>query len=371
MEVCLEQRAAIKMCVQAGESFKDTFRKLSTAWGDHTLSITQVCSWFKKFADNPDMTTKDAKHSGRPVSDKTLQAKERIHMKLGEDRRRTVRELASESGVSATTAFKLMKKDLNLTKLTPKFMPKVLTQLQKQTRLYIANSNLVKINRDPGVLTRIIATGESWVFTFDPRTKQADMEWTPPQAVHPHKALRSHSAKKCLLILFFDSHGVISTYFTKETVDTEIYIDAMCAIREAVRRKRPQLWQGQNFFLLQDNASPHTSLDALVYFHEVQMDLWAHPQYSPDLSPCDFWAFPYLKSKIRGHRFQSVDDLEIAVKRTLKDIPLSEFQNCFDNLKTRYERCVAADGDFLKAKVLGKDLSVLAIEHLFLVKPIL
>ncbi len=212
MEACLEQHAAIKMCVRAGDSFKEMHHKLLAAWGDHTLSITQVRSWLKKFMENPDLTTKDAKHSGRPTSDRTVKAKDTIQMKLLEDRRHTVHELAMDSGVSTSTAFKIMKKELSLTKIVPKFMPKVLTQLQKQTRLDIANSNLIKINQDPGVLSHIIAMDESWVFTFDPRTKQADMEWTPPQAVCPRKALRSRSAKKSLLILFFDSHGVISTF---------------------------------------------------------------------------------------------------------------------------------------------------------------
>ncbi len=350
MEACLEQRAAIKMCIRAGKTFKETMRKLTAAWGDHALSVTQVRVWFKKFTDNPDLLTKDSKHSGRPVSQKTVEAKVSIQMKLAEDRHRTVRKLASDSGVSTTTAFRLMKKDLSLTKLTPKFMPKVLTQLQKQTRLDISNSNLVKINNDPGILSCLIATDESWVFTFDLRTKQADMEWTGPQAVRPSKALHSRSAKKCLLILFFDRHGVISTFFTRETVDTDIYIEALRAMREAVRRKSLVLWHDKSFIHLQDNASPHTSLDALVYFHEVQMDLWSHPQYSPDLSPCDFWAFPHLKAEIRGHRFESLDDLEVAVKRTLRAIPLCDFQNCFDNLKRHYELCVEAGGDFFEGR---------------------
>ena len=25
-----------------------------------------------------------------------------------------------------------------------------------------------------------------------------------------------------------------------------------------------------------------------------------HPSYSPDLAPCDFWAFPTLKRQLRG-----------------------------------------------------------------------
>jgi hypothetical protein len=30
-----------------------------------------------------------------------------------------------------------------------------------------------------------------------------------------------------------------------------------------------------------------------------------HPQYSPDLAPCDFWAFPTMKRELRGKKFRS------------------------------------------------------------------
>jgi hypothetical protein len=30
-----------------------------------------------------------------------------------------------------------------------------------------------------------------------------------------------------------------------------------------------------------------------------------HPPYSPDLAPCDLWAFPTMKRELRGKKFQS------------------------------------------------------------------
>jgi hypothetical protein len=36
-----------------------------------------------------------------------------------------------------------------------------------------------------------------------------------------------------------------------------------------------------------------------------------HPPYSPDLAPCDFWAFPTMKRKLRGKKFRS-DELPTA-----------------------------------------------------------
>ncbi len=237
-------------------------------------------------------------------------------------------------------------------KLTPKFIPKILTQQQKDTRVELSRRNVAKIEADPGILSQLIATDESWIFTYDPRTKCADMQWSGPQDARPRKALHSRSQRKTLLILYFDSHGPIHSFFSDGTVDADVYIESLRQMRESLRRKRPHLWADKTFFLLQDNASPHTCIDTAAYLFTVDMAewLWEHPQYSPDLSPCDFWAFLVLKRLIRGHRFQSLADVQTTVKRTLRELPLADFQNCFDNLLVRYHRCIEAGGEYFEGR---------------------
>ena len=187
----------------------------------------------------------------------------------------TLRQLATQTKVSTTTVHRIVKQDLKLQKLAPKFVPKVLTPTQMRTRLELCRGNVATIEADPGVLSRIIATDESWVFTYDPRTKFADMEWTCPGDPRPRKALRSRSQRKTLLILYFDSHGPIHTFFYDDgTVDSEVYIESVRQMREQLHRKRRQLWADKNFFLLQDNASPHTSVDTLAFFFTVDMAEW-------------------------------------------------------------------------------------------------
>jgi hypothetical protein len=33
-----------------------------------------------------------------------------------------------------------------------------------------------------------------------------------------------------------------------------------------------------------------------------------HPPYSPDLAPCDFFLFPKIKLKLKGRRFDTVEE---------------------------------------------------------------
>lgn len=109
---------------------------------------------------------------------------------LDQDKCTTIRQIASACDMSKTTAHRLIKKDLRLQKLAPKYIPKVLTQAQKDFRVKLSTENLDKLSADPGLLARLIATDESWIFTYDPRTKFADMQWTAPGDPRPRKALR-------------------------------------------------------------------------------------------------------------------------------------------------------------------------------------
>ncbi len=190
MESRLEQRAAIKMCVRTGESAKNTVMKLSTAWGADALSVTQIRFWFKRFQNEPNRHTKDQKHPGRPVSKHSQKTLDAVQMKLDEDKRTTVRQLANQCDIGKMTAHRIVKQDLHLTKLAPKFVPRVLTPQQRETRLKLCRDNVAQLEQDPGILARLIATDESWIFTYDPRTKFADMEWTKPGEPRPRKALR-------------------------------------------------------------------------------------------------------------------------------------------------------------------------------------
>ncbi len=339
--------------VRAGDTVKTAIQKLNAAWPGHALSSTQVRFWFRRFTEVPDRNVKDDKHTGRHRSKRTPDGAQQLEGQLQNEKRMTLRQLAVECGMSKRTAHRIIRKDLNMRKLAPKFVLKILTPHQLQTRLDLCTTNLRTLDQDPGLLSRLIATDESWVFTYDPRTKFADMEWTCPGEPRPKKVLRSRSQCKTLLILYFDSHGTIYCFFYDDgTVDSEVYIQSLREMREALRRKHRQLWRDQNFFLLQDNASLHTCVDTAAYLFEVDMAerLWPHPQYSPDLSPCDYWAFPILKSKIRGHRFQTLEDVKTTVHRTLRDIPLAEYQNCFDQLAVWYRKCIAAAGHYFEGQ---------------------
>ena len=68
------------------------------------------------------------------------------------------------------------------------------------------------------------------------------------------------------------------------------------------------------------------------------------PPYSLDLAPCDLWLFP----KLRGCRYERIEEMKEAVK-TVIDTPTQEdFHRAFQKLLEQYNKCIAAGGDYFE-----------------------
>ena len=63
--------------------------------------------------------------------------------------------------------------DLNMRHVAAKFVPCLLTQDQKNTRLTLCQELKIQIESDPNFLSKVIMGDESWCYGYDPETKQA------------------------------------------------------------------------------------------------------------------------------------------------------------------------------------------------------
>ena len=75
------------------------------------------------------------------------------------------------------------------------------------------------------------------------------------------------------------------------------------------------------------------------------MGLKSVPQspYSPDLAPCDFWLF----LKLRGCRYERIEDMKEAVTKVIHTLTQEDFHRALQKLFERYNKCIAA-GDYFE-----------------------
>jgi hypothetical protein len=99
-----------------------------------------------------------------------------------------------------------------------------------------------------------------------------------------------------------------------------------------------------------DNAPAVASLLIHSYLakYEYQTSVLHHPPYPPYLAPADFFLFPTLKTTLKRHRFQTIEDIQENVVRQLRAIRESAFQEAFKQWKKRWEWCIASRGDYFE-----------------------
>ena len=69
-----------------------------------------------------------------------------------------------------------------------------------------------------------------------------------------------------------------------------------------------------------------------------------HPPYSPDFVPCDFCLFP----KLRGCRYETVEEMKEAVTKVIYTLIQEDFHETFQKLLERYNQWIAAGGDYFE-----------------------
>ena len=69
-----------------------------------------------------------------------------------------------------------------------------------------------------------------------------------------------------------------------------------------------------------------------------------HPPYCPDFDPCDFWLFPML----RDCRYETTEEMKEALTKVIDTLTQKDFHGAFQKLLERYNKCIAAVGDYFE-----------------------
>ena len=73
-----------------------------------------------------------------------------------------------------------------------------------------------------------------------------------------------------------------------------------------------------------------------------------HRPCSPDLAPCDFCLFPKLKENLRGYHYETIEEMKETVTKVIVTLTQKDFDGVFQKLLERYNKCIAARGDYFE-----------------------
>lgn len=344
-----DQYATIKTYQRAGKSVSEVRKLLGEAYGDKALSRNRVYSWYKMFKEGREdtnaQTGKGHLHYVRTKENVNL-----LDNLIKEDRRKSVNILVLESGLSRGTVERIIKDDLNLSKLSARWVPRLLDSGHKRQQIAMAEDFKRRhFRQGKAFLDSIVTMDESWISYYTPETKTQSTQWLPKGARPPTKAKAETSTKKIMLIIFFDSTGPIYQHWVPkgQTINSVYYMEVLQTFLVHLGRKRPEKIS-RGWLLHQDNARPHVSKATSEFMATKGIETIAHAPYSPDLAPCDFWLFPTLKNKIAGTRFQSDTEVKTAVQGVLQLLSADGLQFVFEKWMARLDKCQNVAGDYVE-----------------------
>jgi len=344
-----DQRGAIKAYALAGKTPTEAYDLIKAAYGDLAFSRRHTFNLHKQFKSGRVSIESQAGKSPKP----TLRTEDNVAMirnMVESDRRVTIQELVSGSGLSTGTIHLILHEDLSLSKVSARWVPRLLSDDHKRQHLEMARTfKRLHFQQGEAFLRSIVTMDESWVLYATPETKQQSMQWVAKGSNPPVKAKVVGSQKKIMLVAFFDVDGMVYQHYVPQgtTINSEYYCEVLRTFLRHLRDKRPEKIQN-GWLLHQDNARPHTSKFTSEFMESKGIKTLYHAPYSPDLAPCDFFLFPKLKKAMAGRRFDTKTELKVAVQGVLTDLSKEGFLHVFEKWAERLEKCTILRGSYVE-----------------------
>jgi hypothetical protein len=64
--------------------------------------------------------------------------------------------------------------------------------------------------------------------------------------------------------------------------------------------------------------------------------------YSPDVTPCNFFLFPAMKSHLKESQFETMEEIQKVTMAALYNLHRNDFWKCFNTWKQGWVSCIDA-----------------------------
>jgi len=143
-----------------------------------------------------DFSTCNAPRPGQPKTVTTPEIIE-IHELMPEDHRISAKSVAEQLGISRERVGSIIHEELDMRKLSAKWVPKCLNADKKRQRCQSCEQLLEFFRRDPNdFLSRLVIMDETWLCHYDPETKQQSLEWRHSGSHRPKNSERKNPLEK-------------------------------------------------------------------------------------------------------------------------------------------------------------------------------
>ena len=353
------QRVRIVETYFATKSILLTQRQCRRDFGRNNVPArTTIYRLVAKFRETGGVRDNHRCNSGRRRSAINEENIELVRDRLEASPRKSTRRLSQEKAISRSSVLRIIHKEINA-------YPYKIQILQHQTdhnkveRQTFCEDISERIENNPGMLDSIFFSDEAHCHLSGHVNKQNMRFWAQAQ---PHEHTTAPlSQEKVTVWCAIGRKGIIGPYFFEDehenrvTVNSERYIAMMRNKFIPALRRRRRVDMNSVIFQ-QDGAPPHCSNESFEflrrYFPGDQLISrrtdFPWPPYSPDLNPCDYFLWGYLKERIYQNNPQTLTALKDNIRREIRMIPADMIGRVIDNFNARVGAVIRQRGAWIE-----------------------
>jgi histone-lysine N-methyltransferase SETMAR len=143
---------------------------LQQAFGDNAMSQSKAFLWYKRFKDER-TSVDDDERSGRPSTSTTPENTAKVREAILAGRRQTIYDVCEIVGLSYGTVQRILADNLNMRRISARFVPRLLSDDQKAHRISVCRELKQQAKNNPNFISNIITGDKVWVYGYDPETK--------------------------------------------------------------------------------------------------------------------------------------------------------------------------------------------------------
>ena len=238
-----------------------------------------------------------------------------------------------------------MKKELNYRAWKPHYVQQ-LKENDPERRLHYAEHMKEWIGREPALLDHILWSDEAIFFVGGFVNRHNCHYWAESS---PHKIVQKIQNKQKLTVWCgITSTKLVGPFIIRETMNGDRYL----------RMLRTQVWpevstweNAENLILMQDGAPPHFKTEVRNWLDNTFPERWigrsgphVWPARSPDLTPCDYFLWGYLKEQVYRSNPANINILEIAIREAIQNIPRVYIQKACRSVNQRFDKLIKNGG---------------------------
>ena len=254
-------------------------------------------------------------------------------------------------GVSKTTAWKILRKDLRLKPYHIKLVHKLMED-DFDRRAEFCELFLSQLADETDLMDKIIWSDEA-IFTLADTVNRHNCVYWDSENPNITKDVDNLGAERVMVWVGVWSGGRLGPYFFDGSVNGQSYLKMLREfVVKELREKRADFG---NFFIFQQDGAPAHWAVNVRRFLDTTFDQWIGrrgsiewPARSPDLTVVDFFLWGYLKEKVFERNPSSLAELKRFIKEEFHKIPQEMIARACRSVKTRYELCIELEGKQIK-----------------------